>query len=141
MQNDLMVWRQAMNQSMIDTMKNISALSSGFEVLTSRLDSLTNEMTDVKKDIKTRIYVSPAHKNILQKAVSNKVKFLTEKYCIDYKAGSKRIFQALWRSLKDKYSISVYSELPDVEFDNALEFIRTWEDEVFLKRAKDEIAV
>jgi len=137
--NDLVVWRQQMNQSMIDTMKNIASLSSGFEVLTNRLDSLTNEMTDVKKDIKTRIYVSPLHKNLLQKAVNNRVRFLTEKYFIDYKHWSKKIFQALWRALKDKYSISVYCELPDIEFDNALEFIRTWEDEVFLKRAKDEV--
>ena len=120
-------------QTVLSAIKATRAVSQAHLELTSRVGILEEQM-------KKRIYVSPAHKNMLQKAVNNHVRALTEQYGINYKTGSKRIFQAIWRALKDKYSISVYSELPDIEFDNALEFIRKWEDEVFLNRLKVETA-
>jgi hypothetical protein len=131
--NELALLREELEKSMLTTMKSVRALTQSYTDLTGRISTLEEQM-------RKRIYVSPAHKNIVQKAVNNKVRALTEKYCIDYKVGAKRLFQAIWRALKDKYSISVYGELPDIEFDTALDFIRTWEDEVFLNRIKEDTA-
>ncbi len=132
MSNELVQIRAEMEQleqSVLASIKGVRALSQTMLDATKRIDILEEQM-------KKRIYVSPVHKNMLQKAVNNHVRALTEQYGINYKASSKRIFQSVWRSLKDKYSISVYSELPDIEFENALEFIRHWEDEVLLSHIK-----
>jgi hypothetical protein len=120
---------EQLEQSALASIKGVRVLSQTMLDATKRIDILEEQM-------KKRIYVSPVHKNMLQKAVNNHVRVLTEQYGINYKAGSKRIFQSIWRSLKDKYSISVYSELPDIEFENALEHIRHWEDEVLLSHIK-----
>jgi hypothetical protein len=120
---------EQLEQSALASIKGVRVLSQTMLDATKRIDILEEQM-------KKRIYVSPIHKNMLQKAVNNHVRALTEQYGINYKAGSKRIFQSVWRSLKDKYSISVYSELPDIEFENALEHIRHWEDEVLLNHIK-----
>lgn len=124
---------QELTATVLSATKLARAVSQAHLELTSRVDTLEEQMLK-------RIYVSPAHKNMLQKAVNNHVRALVEQYGLKYRDCSKKIFPAIWRALKDKYSISVYSELPDIEFDNALEFIRKWEDEVLLNRLKTETA-
>ena len=133
MDKELAAWRDEIKDTVLVAIKGTRAISQALQDATTRIDILEEQM-------QKRIYVSPMHKNMLQKAVNNHVRAISEQYAISYKSGSKRIFQAIWRSLKDKYSISVYSELPDIEFDNALEFIRRWDDEVFLNRLKIETA-
>lgn len=134
--SDLVRYQQELaqiEQTVLTAISATRAVSRAHLELTSRVGTLEEQMLK-------RIYVSPAHKNMLQKAVNNHVRALVEQYGLTYKDCSKKVFPAVWRALKDKYSISVYSELPDIEFDNALEFIRKWEDEVLLNRLKSEMA-
>jgi hypothetical protein len=133
MDNELALWREEIRDTVLSAVKGVRAVNQMLQDATQRIDILEDQM-------KKRIYVSPAHKNLLQKAVNNHVRALLDQYGIEYKVGSKKVFQALWRSLKDKYSISVYGEIPDIEFDNALDFIRHWEDETLLNRLKVETA-
>jgi len=128
--NQLSTWQQQMESSVVSTMKSISTLANNFQ-------ALTKEVKDIREDLDNRIYLSHAHQNILSKAVKEKVRYLLEQKNLNYKDYSKKIFSAIWTSLKDKYSVAVYADIPDREFDNALEFIRTWYDEGLFERLKN----
>lgn len=130
MNNQLSTWQQQMESSVVSTMKSISTLANNFQ-------ALTKEVKDIREDLDNRIYLSHAHQNILSKAVKEKVRYLLEQKNLNYKDYSKKIFSAIWTSLKDKYSVAVYADIPDREFDNALEFIRTWYDEGLFERLKN----
>lgn len=112
--------------------KNVSLLAQSVNAISERMDILEDKLDK-------RIQLSSIHANLINKAIREKVKYISEKYSLNYKTHSKKVFGCIYRALWDRFGVSNYREIPDVCYENALEFIRAWEDEVFLKRINDEV--
>lgn len=130
MDSELMLWKNEMEQNILATMKGITGISNVIRDMTDRIKKVENSLS-------RRVYISSVHANLLKKAVNKRVKYLTDFYGVDYRENSKKLYSGLYRALHDKYSIADYREIPDVEFDNALEFIKYWDDQLLVKRLEN----
>lgn len=117
--SNLIAWRQEMEQSMISTMKSVSALSAG-------LDALTKEVQEIKADMSKRIYLSAVKLNIVKKSVKERAAAICNEKGYEYKKAYRYIIQALYRSLNEKYNVTQYRELPDMYYKEIIEYINNW---------------
>lgn len=117
--SELTTWRNEMQLSMVNTMKNVSLLSTG-------LETLTREVQEIRADISKRIYLSAVKLNL----VKNAVKIRTSEICKEkgyvYKQAYRFIIQALYRGLNEKYNVTQYRELPDTYYKEIIEYIENW---------------
>ena len=131
--NDLQIFKVEMEQNVLAIMKSVTGMTGVIRDVTDRIDIIETTLSK-------RVYISSVHANLLKKAVNIHAKAIIEKYGLDYKKHSRKLYSAIYRALHDKFSIADYREIPDVEFDNTIEFIRVWEDELFLNRLKSDNA-
>lgn len=117
--SNLIAWRQEMEQSMISTMKSVSALSAG-------LDALTKEVQGIKADMSKRIYLSAVKLNIVKKTVKERAAAICNEKGYEYKKAYRYIIQALYRGLNEKYNVTQYRELPDMYYKEIIEYINNW---------------
>jgi len=122
--------------------KRLDTLMNGIEMLTTHLgntqrvvSAMSADLANVKTRldnhsdmIMNRIYITVSKCNILSKAVKTKVSELCKKYGLDYRTQARYVFAALYGSLKDQYTVASYREIPDHQFDNALEIVRSWDN-------------
>lgn len=117
--SNLTTWRQEMEQSLVSTMKSVSALSTG-------LDALSKEVQEIKADMSKRIYLSAVKLNIVKKSVKERAAAICNEKGYEYKKAYRYIIQALYRSLNEKYNVTQYRELPDMYYKEIIEFINNW---------------
>lgn len=119
MSNQLITWRQEMEDSMVSTMKIMSTLSVGFE-------TLTREVQDIKQDLKKRIYLSNTHMVSLKRIVKERAARICKDNDYDYKKAYRYIIQAIWRTVNDQYNVPCYRELPDAYYNEIAESVNSW---------------
>ena len=125
MAGELDLWRQQMEENIMAAMKGVS----GVGVV---IQNMNEKIRKMETSLRTRVYISSVHANMIKREVGKRVRYIIEIYKLNYREDSKKLYSSMYRSIHDKYSIADYREIPDVEFDNAMEFIRYWDNQLLV---------
>jgi phage anti-repressor protein len=93
--------------------EKVLALESGQHVLATGLAETRDDITKLKEHIK----LEPWQAHNVQKAVARKVELWKENYP---DINVKKAFPAIYRHLKEKFSVPTYTQIPAVEYERAM---------------------
>lgn len=114
-----MTWRQEMETNVVSSMRMVSTLASGVE-------TIANEIEDIKKKLDKRIYLSNSQLMAVKKAVREKAALICRQKGFEYKKSYRFIVQALYRSINGQYNVPSYRDLPELYYNEIIEAIEVW---------------
>ncbi len=114
-----MTWRQEMESNVVSSMKMVSTLASGVE-------TIVNEIEDIKKKLDKRIYLSNSQLIAVKKVVREKASMICKQKGFEYKKSYRFIIQAIYGHINGQYNVPSYRELPELYYNEIIESIEAW---------------
>lgn len=112
---------------------------AGFKTETEQKFEEINGKIDKHDEIlQKRVYITSGKARTLQERVKDKVKSVCEENCLDYHQNKSKIFPRVWSKIKAKYDVANYRELPEIFWQEILEYLRDMTVEV--NDLKNEVA-
>lgn len=112
-------------QKPLSTADQIKLIAQGNSELNERIDTVEDEITDIKENTK----LDAGEYGAIAKAVSNKVAQIRYSMEIDKdnKKANKELFQDINTEIKRVAGVSTRSQLKQKDFENVMELIRLWQ--------------
>lgn len=90
----------------------------------------------LKKLIETRLTVTSAQAMNLQKAVGKRARVFCAMHDLDYAACGARVRAAIYRELKEGYTVTAYGDIPAVSYGSAMALVNDWTDFGLIQKLK-----
>lgn len=141
--NDLTIWKDSMETNIASLMKGTSTLSLVLQEMNNgfntKINDMGNRMDGFEQELRKNVCLKPVQKNILQTKVKERVRYLAEKYYLDYDFHAKKLFKAIWGALNNRYGVAQYAEIPAMHYEEAKEYVQNWEDEFKINQIKAKL--
>lgn len=109
--------------------------------LAKSLTVMNYDYADFKKDtvkklnehdkiLQKRVYITSGKARTLQEKVKEKVKMVCIENNLEYKKSKSKVFPRVWSKIKAKYDVANYRELPEMFWQEILEYLRDMTVEV-----------
>lgn len=112
-----------------------NSLKNTMQELAKSLTVMNYDYVDFKKDtmkklnehdeiLQKRVYITSGKARTLQEKVKEKVRNICVENKLDYKKNRSKIFPRVWTKIKAKYDVANYRELPEIFWNEILEYLR-----------------
>ena len=112
---------------------------AGFKTETEqKFEEINGRIEKHDEILQKRVYITSGKARTLQEKVKEKVRNICEENNIDYHRNKSKIFPRVWSKIKAKYDVANYRELPEIFWQEILEYLRDMTVEV--NDLKSEVA-
>ena len=120
-----------MMKSLIESQTVLNYAFAGFKTETEQKFQEVNNRIDKHSEIlQKRVYITTGKARTLQEKVKEKVRSVCEEKGLDYHKYKSKIFPRVWSKIKAKYDVANYRELPEIFWQETLEYLRDMTVEV-----------
>lgn len=98
---------------------------AGFKTETEkRFEEINERIGTHDKILEKRVYITSGKARTLQEKVKEKVKDVCKENKLDYHKCKSKVFPRVWSKIKAKYDVANYRELPEIFWQEILEYLR-----------------
>lgn len=112
-------------KGLVDSQTVMNYAFAGFKTETEQKFQEVNNKIDRHEEIlQKRVYITSGKARTLQEKVKEKVRKVCEENNLDYHKYKSKIFPRVWSKIKSKYDVANYRELPEIFWQEILEYLR-----------------
>ena len=108
----------------VSTNKLLEALTNNQINTNNTLLNINNQLQKHEHLLSKRVYLSPKEALEVQKAVTQRVKYIAYEKNLEYQFVRKNLFKRLYTALDENFGVATYRELPSMRMNEILAFIR-----------------
>lgn len=100
------------------------------------LVALEERNRNLQRLIETRLTVTSAQAMALQKAVAKRARVLCAMNDLEYSTCGGKVRAAIYRALKQEYTVSAYGDIPAALYASALDIVNEWTSFELIRKLK-----
>lgn len=114
-----------MNNTLEITMQELakSLTVMNYDYVDFKKDTV-KKLSEHDKILQKRVYITSGKARTLQEKVKEKVKMICSENNLEYKKNKSKVFPRVWAKIKAKYDVANYRELPEMFWQEILEYLR-----------------
>lgn len=112
-------------KGLVDSQTVMNYAFAGFKTETEqKFQEVNNRINRHEEILQKRVYITSGKARTLQEKVKEKVARVCKENNLDYHKNKSKVFPRVWSKIKSKYDVANYRELPEMFWQEILEYLR-----------------